>query len=149
MTMRKATYDLRKVVCRNASCIGYSSNIAKPGYWITWNGGNSTGRVLGRIAESDHFPGKGYLAVIQLHAANKHAGIQWVNPDDVVCCYEKPPAKLLAWLCGEDWVKNKDDIARIIAMSHHGTLSEEYIDNEPIKKVVGISSPQETSTNGR
>ena len=33
--MRKARYDMQKVVCKNSSCIGYSSNIAKPGYWIT------------------------------------------------------------------------------------------------------------------
>lgn len=130
--MRKARYDLRKVVCPNSSYLGYSSNVAKPGYWITWVGdhpGFNVGRVLGRIAETDGPDCKGWLAVITLFSSHNAAGIRWIKPTWVNTVYEKPPAKLLAWITGETWVKNKHDIARIIAMSEHGTLQEQFIEN--------------------
>lgn len=137
--MRKARYDMRQVVCPNASCIGHSSNIAKPGYWITWNmhGSLRTGRVLGRIAECDDdgYDCAGFLVVMMLHVGHMHAGIQWIEPTTVTECYDKPPKELFAWITGDDWVKNKGDIARLIAMSEHGTTSESYIAtrNDPDK----------------
>lgn len=132
--MRKAKYDMRQVVCPNSSGLGYSSNIAKPGYWVSFNGPSDQqcfGRVIGRIAETDR-DGKdcrGYLAVVRLFMELTHAGIAWVNPSDVTACYENPPAELLAWITGAEWVKSKSDIARIIAMSEHGTLSDSFIGN--------------------
>lgn len=130
--MRKARYDMRQVICPNSSCIGYSSNIAKPGYWVTVREGLSApylARVLGRVAETDRdgLDCKGHLAVVRLF--DTHCTVRWVHPYSVQDCFEKPPAKLLAWLTGDEWVKRKDDIARIVAMSEHGTLSESYIAN--------------------
>lgn len=134
--MRKATYSLKKVVCKNSSCIGHSSNVAKPGYWITWQNTptgthEGVGRVLGRIdnASWDGVPVIGHLAVIRLFADMTFAGIAWVHPDDVTSVHEQAPAQLLAWITGDEWVKNKHDIARIVAMSQHGTLSEQFIAN--------------------
>lgn len=138
--MRKARYDMRQVVCRNSSCIGFSSNIARPGYWVTFGTPDavtgstpyrSIGRVLGRIAETDRdgVNCAGFLAVVRLTMEGTHAAVTWVPPAHVIACYEKPPAALLAWLTGDEWVKSKDDIARIVAMSEHGTLSESYIGN--------------------
>lgn len=129
--MRKAKYDLRKVVCPNSSCLGYSSNIAKPGYWIAWDDGNGPqlGRVLGRIADTD-VGGKvceGYIAVVRLMMECTHAGVSWVDPKSVTRCYVKPPRHLLAWITGDVWVNSAKDIARIVAMSEHGTLSESFI----------------------
>lgn len=130
--MRKARYDLRQVICKNARCFGYSSNVAKPGYWVSFTGSSGekcSGRVLGRIAETDR-DGKncsGYLAVIRLTLECTHAGIAWVNPTDVTHCYRNPPADLFAWITGPEWVKNKRDIARIVAMNEHGTLSDSFI----------------------
>lgn len=138
--MRKANYDCKRVICKNSSGLGYSSNVAKPGYWIAFKGGSGEqciGRVLGRIAETDRQGADcaGCLAVIRLHMESTHAGIAWVNPNDVTHCYEKPPADLLAWITGSEWVKNKGDIARIIAMAQHGTTSESFIAtrNDPEK----------------
>ena len=130
--MRKAKYDLRKVICRKASCLGYSSNVAKPGYWVSFVGGSGEaciGRVVGRIAESDGSGTncRGYLAVMRLSMECTHAYINWVNPDDVRHCYEKPPAALLEWIAGADWVKSAADVARLIAMSQHSTTSENFI----------------------
>ena len=128
--MRKARYDLKQVICPKASCLGHSSNVAKPGYWIAFGPAQTIGRVLGRIAETDGPNNcKGHLAVIRLSCEATHAHIAWVDPQEVTACYSAPPAKLLAWLTGSEWVKDKGDIARIIAMSQHGTLSESYIDN--------------------
>jgi hypothetical protein len=130
--MRKARYDMKQVVCRNASCIGYSSNIAKPGYWIAYGAaGGGLGRVLGRIAEADYKHDSvsvvGWLAVMVLGMEATHAWVRWVNPADVTACHAKPPAALFAWLAGDEWVKSKADIARLIAMAQHGTTSESFI----------------------
>ena len=132
--MRKATYSLKKVICPNAHCIGSSSNVAKPGYWVSYSEGPGKpqylGRVLGRIDETDS-PDYcvGYIAVIRLILDGKAAGIAWMNPRDVSACYERPPTALFSWLTGADWVKNKNDIARIVAMSEHGTLSDQFIES--------------------
>jgi hypothetical protein len=140
--MRKAQYDMQRVICKNASCIGYSSNVAKPGYWVSWRDGANAagpliGRVIGRIAKTDGQGNDcaGFLAVMSLGMEATHAWIRWVDPADVTACYEKPPADLLAWITGNEWVKNKGDIARMIAMSEHGTLSESFIAtrNDPSK----------------
>ena len=131
--MRKARYDMRKVICKNASCIGSSSNVARPGYWVTWTEANRTftGRVLGRIAETDRDGANcsGYLAIVRLHSGMQSAGICWVHPDSVSDCWQKPPAALLTWITGDEWVSNKDDIARIVAMSEHGSMQEQFIAN--------------------
>jgi hypothetical protein len=138
--VRKAKYDRRKVICRKASCIGYSSNVAKPGYWVSFVGGSGElciGRVIGRIAETD-FEGtdcRGYLAVMTLSCECTHSFVRWVNPDDVRHCYETPPAALLTWITGADWVKSAADVARLIAMSQHGATSDQFIAtrNDPEK----------------
>lgn len=138
MIVRKAKYDLRKVVCRKASCLGYSSNVAKPGYWVSFVGGSDElciGRVIGRIAKTDGADCRGYLAVMRLTMESTHAFVAWVNPDDVRHCYEKPPAALLTWITGSDWVKSAADVARMVAMSQYGTTSDEFIAtrNDPEK----------------
>lgn len=123
--MLKARYDLQQVICRHSSGIGHSVHIARPGSWIVTNDA-VTGRVLGRIAEADGAPEcKGWIAAIMLH--NHSAGIAWIHPYEVTLVYEHPPARLLAWLTGPDWVRSKHDIARIIAMDQHGTLQEQFI----------------------
>lgn len=131
--MQKARYDLRKVICKNSSGIGYSSNVAKPGYWvvcrISETAAPTMGRVIGRIAESQNGAGVGHLAVMCLGMGGTFAMVRWVDPDLVLECYEKPPAQLLAWLTADDWVKNKDDIARLVAMNQHGSTSEQFIGN--------------------
>lgn len=139
--MRKARYDMRQVVCVNSQCLGNSSNIAKPGYWIAYKSSAQIrfARVLGRIAETQQRDGledcAGWIAAITLYCELTSAGIAWVNPADVVACYDTPPRNLLAWITGQDWVKNKGDIARIIAMSQYGTTSEQFITsrNDPEK----------------
>ena len=140
--MRKARYDMRQVVCRNSSLIGYSTNIAKPGYWIASRsdveGETRLGRVLGRIAETDRLGGTdcvGWLAVVGLGIEATHAFVRWINPADVIACYEKSPAALLSWLTGDEWVRSKRDIARLVAMSEYGTMSEKFIAsrNDPDK----------------
>lgn len=125
--MRRARYDLKQVICKNSSCIRHSSNIARPGYWITY-GAHNTGRVLGRIAETDR-PNDcvGYLAVMRLSPGMQSAGIDWVNPSTVTNVYSTPPAQLLAWITAPDWVESKHDIARIIAMDQHGATQEQFI----------------------
>lgn len=128
--MRKAKYDLRMVVCRKASCLGYSSNVAKPGYWVSFvgdSGESCLGRVVGRIAKTDGLDCRGYLAVMRLSMECTHAFVTWVNPDDVRHCYKKPPAALLNWITGAEWVKSAADVARLIAMSRHGTTSDQFI----------------------
>lgn len=134
--MRKARYDMKQVVCPNTSLLGYGKAVAKPGRWIAYRGDTESkieiGRVLGRIAETERGTGEtciGYLAVIRLIMEASAGGIAWVNPADVVYVLEKPPRNFLAWITGDEWVKSKADIARIIAMNQHGTLSESYICN--------------------
>lgn len=132
--MRKARYDLRRVVCPNATLLGSATRIAKPGYWVYFNqgaGAPTMGRVLGRIVETDR-DGKdcaGYLAVIAWHGMHGFCGVRWVDPAEVTECHANPPRAILEWLTGAEWVKNKNDIARIVAMSQHGTLSDSYIGN--------------------
>ena len=134
--MRKARYNLRQTVCPKSSCIGYSSNVAKPGYWIAYDGGIA--RVLGQIEECPYDGGvsvKGWIVAIRLIMECTHAGVTWIDPQTVTHCYSKPPADLLTWFTGDEWVKNKGDIARIIAMGEHGTLSDSFIStrNDPDK----------------
>jgi hypothetical protein len=142
--MRRAKYSAKKVLLRKASTIGYGMHYAKPGNWVTWNeeeSGQRTGRVLGRIECAAYEIGlgtedcKGWLAVMQLSDDATHAYVRWVNPDWVQTCYEQPPAKLLAWITGDDWPKRAADIPRLLAMQHYGTCSEEYIEqrNDPDK----------------
>lgn len=126
--MRKARYDLKQVICPNASTIGYSTYVAKPGYWITT--AFSTARVLGRIAEP--YECKGWLAVVSLLQGHRSAGIRWIDPKEVTAVYATPPAQLFQWLTGPDWVKSPKDIARIIAMHEHGTLQEQFIANRDL-----------------
>jgi len=129
--MRKAKYSGKKVICKNSSLIGYSANVAKPGYWVTWSEGEerNTGRVIGRIDRTDN-DGEdcaGFLAVMRLSESLTHAGVRWVDPADIVSCYATAPADLLAWITGKDWPKDAAGILRLIAMSQHGTCSNEYI----------------------
>lgn len=136
--MRKAKYDRKQVICKKSSCIGHSTNVARPGSWIRYNvdetgsmrAHSRIGRVLGRIDRADGpdgFEYRGWLAVIYLSLSGRTGAIAWVDPDTVRECYENPPANLFAWITGEQWVKTKGDIARIIAMAQHGTTGEEYI----------------------
>jgi hypothetical protein len=55
------------------------------------------------------------------------ASVRWVDPREVWECYEHPPRDMLDWITQPAWVKSKHDIARVIAMSEHGTLSESFI----------------------
>ncbi len=129
--MQKARYDLRKVTCKNSSLIGFSSNVAKPGYWVVCKtdpaGTPVMGRVMGRVAESQNGEGVGHLAVMVLGMGGTHAFVRWIDPALVSECYETAPADLLAWLTGDNWVKDKNDIARLVAMSQYGTTSDRYI----------------------
>lgn len=132
--MRKARYDMRQVICKNASLLGSATRIVRPGYWVTFDqgaGAPTMGRVLGRIAETDRDGENcaGWLAVIAFFAGHGFCGVRWVNPDDVREAYANPPRAILEWLTGPQWVKSAADIARIVAMSQHGTLSEAYIGN--------------------
>jgi hypothetical protein len=131
--MRKARYDMKQVICPNASLIAYGTRVVRPGYWIEFKVGSNRelGRVLGRVAETDRdgIDCTGHLAVIRLICEGTAGGICWVPPADVIYALEKPPAKFLAWITGDEWVKSQDDIARIVAMNEHGTLSESYIEN--------------------
>ena len=128
--MRKARYDLKQVICPNASTLGYSIRVARPGYWVETREGRYC-RVLGRIAESDGSNEcAGYLSVIALYTCS--AALRWLHPCDVNACYEHPPAQLFQWLTGPDWVKSPKDIARIIAMHEHGTLQEQFIVNRDL-----------------
>jgi len=133
--MRKARFDLKQVVCRNSSCLGYSSNIARSGYWITYRQGGTgdvrAARVMGRIAETDR-DGEdcsGWVIAMKLNADLRSTFIVWINPEWITDCYETPPADLLAWIAGDAWVKNKCDIVRLVAMAEHGTTSNTYIGN--------------------
>lgn len=138
--MRKARYSLKQVILPKASTLGYGQWRAKPGYWILYHVGteNRLARVLGRIDEtdSDGMNCTGYIAAIRLMSDASHAFVDWVNPADVTYCLEKPPSALLAWITGDEWVKNKENIAHIIAMAQYGTLSESFINsrNEPDKE---------------
>lgn len=128
--MRKAAYSCKRVICPNASLIGDSTRIAKPGHWIVWRDGEAwrVGRVMGRIEKNDG-PNyyAGHIVAMCLSTDLESAGIRWVNPADVTHCSESAPAQMLAWISGPEWVKNKKDIARLIAMAQHGTTSERYI----------------------
>lgn len=131
--MRRAKYDMRQVICKNSSIIGYSSNIAKPGHWVMWRdiGFRSVGRVIGRIAETDRGGENcaGYIAVMRLTTELTHAMVAWVNPLFVTHCYAQPPQDLLTWITGSEWVRSKADIARLVAMAQHGTTADQYIAN--------------------
>lgn len=143
--MRKARYDMKRVICKYASLIGSSTRIAKPGHWVALDTSyRMVGRVLGRVAECDRDGAdcKGYLAVVVFHGGHGFCGIRWVHPDDVRECYEHAPQRILAWLTGDEWVKNKGDIARIIAMSGYGTLSEDYIETRDDPEKAYNSRPE-------
>jgi hypothetical protein len=141
MNVRRAKYSAKKVYLPNASTLGFGVRYAKPGSWITWETDGcapNTGRVLGRIDETarDGLENcDGWLAVMALSRDMGHAHVRWVNPADVYQCQESPPAALLAWITGEEWPTHRRDIPRLIAMSEHGTCSNEYIAsrNDPAK----------------
>lgn len=66
---------------------------------------------------------------MRLNENMSHAFVNWVNPRDVTLCIDKPPKALLTWITGDDWPMRAADIPRLIAMSEHGTCSEDYIDS--------------------
>lgn len=130
--MRKFRMSGRKVICPNASTLGYSTNTARPGSWImyTTDGAPIVARVLGRIEATDRqgmLECTGWLAVVRLHGGMTGASVAWVDPADVLECRDNPPAEMLAWITGSDWPKDAAGRARVVAMSEHGTLSEQFI----------------------
>lgn len=133
LIMRRAKYSMKRIICPNASSIGYSTTICKPGYWVVWveDGREYSGRVLGRIEETENKNGlkdcAGMITVIRFYSGGRSCGVAWVDRHSVRECYPNPAANLAKWITGDDWVKSKKDILRIIAMQQHGTLSEEYI----------------------
>jgi hypothetical protein len=137
--MRKARYDLQQVICRNSSLLGYATRVVRPGYWVAWTMSNDlrVGRVMGRVAETDLDGANcaGWLVVMLLDSTHSHAYTVWVDPLWVTYAVEKPPKELLTWITGDEWVKNKEGLHRLLAMSQHGTTSEQYIAsrNDPDK----------------
>ena len=128
--MRKFKMSGRRVICRNASLIGHSTNVARPGSWIVFNDdGLRVARVLGRIERTDNGGEdcRGWIAAVCLFVDASFANIAWVNPADVVRCLDAPPRAMLDWITGADWPKDAAGRARVVAMGAHGTLSEQFI----------------------
>lgn len=137
--MRKFKMSGRRVICRNASLIGYSTNVARPGSWIVFNDGAGlrVARVLGRIERTDNGGEdcRGWIAAVRMSIDATSASIAWVNPADVVQCLDAPPHQLLSWITGADWPTDAAGRARAVAMGEFGTLSEQFIEtrDDPAK----------------
>ena len=97
-TRSDCTRDNRKTICPNSTGLGFSSNVAKRGNWITWEVDNHKhcGRVVGRV----HCEGKTYIEVIATGVEFSAAHVRWINPADVRSCYPMPNLDVIAFMTG-------------------------------------------------
>jgi hypothetical protein len=102
------TRDNQQVILPNASLLGYSTNRAKRGSWIVFEGESrlAAGRVVGRV----HCEGKTYLEVIVTDAGLTMAYVRWIDPVCVRECYSQPHRRVFEFLMGE-W-RDPDTILR-------------------------------------
>jgi len=95
--------DNRATTLPNSSFLGFSTNKAKRGNWITYEIDNHcrAARVVGGVT----CEGKRYLEVITWDVAQTMAYVRWIEPASVRSCYPRPPAPVLAFLSGQwdDW----------------------------------------------
>jgi predicted Zn-ribbon and HTH transcriptional regulator len=125
------TLDGRQVRCPHASLIGYSSNMARVGYFFTYveDGQIRYARMLARIAYAPRIGNdnviKNYILALVLSMNASSAYERWVDPATVREVYEKPPTKLTTFFFQPTLPYKVDVIRRLI---EHGSLQELYVD---------------------
>ena len=114
-TRTDCTRDNRVTLCPNSSHLGFSTNKAKRGSWITFEIDNlhGAGRVVGRV----HCEGKTYIEIIATGIGMHWAGVRWIEPCDVRSCYPAPNDAIMHFFLG-DWT----DAESILATAARGML---------------------------
>jgi hypothetical protein len=121
---RTVTVSQEKVICPNASTLGYSTNVARPGDFITTDAGDNC-RVLGKIIENDsRSTFNGYLLALVFGSNDSFLMERWIDPASVVSVL--PPSEvihLLRWFA-QDTLPAPD---LCCYAASYGTLSGYYI----------------------
>jgi hypothetical protein len=124
--------DNRKVICKNSTLIGHSTNVCKAGDFFTYcTDGAQThlARSLGRVSAPSLSPNdspiKGYILAMVLSNDATFAFERWVNPDDVLSV-NPVPTHMAAFFFAPTIPYDAEMIRRL---GEHGTLSDEFIEN--------------------
>jgi hypothetical protein len=124
--------DNRKVICKNSSLIGYSTNVVKAGDFFTYTDHNrnqiqmarSLGRVSAPALSANEKPINGYILALVLSGDGTFAFERWVNPDDVQSVMPLP-TKMTAFFFAPTIPYDAQTMRRL---GEHGTLADEFID---------------------
>lgn len=111
----------------NASTLGYGKYKAQFGDIVIYRENENTVRVARVAGRIEHCPKldddpnmKGWLIVVALGMNLTHTMERWINPDDVIECFNPSPDKfggrdiiaLLSFFFGEDFKKHSTDELR-------------------------------------
>jgi hypothetical protein len=124
--------DGRQVLCPHASLIGYSSNMARVGYFFTYAEDDQIkyARMLARISWAPQIgndkPIKNWILAMVLSMNASSAYERWVDPATVREVYEKPPTKLTTFFFQPILPYRVEVMRRLI---EHGTLQEQFMDS--------------------
>jgi len=132
--MRKAHYDRKQVLCKNSSLIGYSTNQARVGSWLTYSEDSrdiKIGRMIGRVqwCDTNGENCKGWIVALVLPQDATFLMVRWVEPSSVRSIHPNPPKELLAWFCSDE-VKNAP-VEALIQTCDYGTMSNNYASEIP------------------
>lgn len=110
--------DVQAVICPNAVHLGYSTNKAKRGSWITYetDDHHRAGRVVGRVK----CEGKTYLEIVTWDTALTFAYVRWIEAHRVRECYNQPHRRVIDFLTGP-W----DDLDTILNTAQNGMVRQE------------------------
>src|SRR6266576_241951 len=94
--------DNVRVICPNASMLGFGTVTCKRGFWIHFtdeNNSESVGRVIGRVV----CEGKVYIEVATANRDFSSVFIRWAIPANVLEIRRAVPSSVFAFFSDSNW----------------------------------------------
>lgn len=140
---RPADYKGQKVLCQNASTLGFHVNEATPGCWLQWlveivqNKGDApwiyhqTGRMFSSVHNWTDAQGgpEVMIGVLAMDSMSEFGMLRWVDPASVTTISKEPPKEFLQWMLGDGFLKAAADPETMLRLIEYGTLSDQHIHN--------------------
>ena len=117
-------FDGKIVHLPKSTTLGFSTNKAKPGCWIKVSEFEYPCIVLGRVSEGIH---TGNLVVLALSLPHGFLFERWIEPSDVIECYERRPVDLLSFIMTLDEHRCSLDAAQLLRDAHGGWLAQTHL----------------------
>ncbi len=132
-----ATIDGRKVICPNATLLGFATLTARVGSFLIYrdsSGACHYARMIGRVAYApalagDAGPVKNFILGMVLSSSMQGAFERWIDPLSVIEVHDTPPAALLAFFAGP----LPCDAQTLRRVMEHGTVQDQFIDQVPAR----------------